>query len=114
MPGASTTQHHRAPAVIPAIVCNHPDDVAEVKTAGDFRLYVRFFDGLEGLVDMGALVHSPHAGVFGELADPARFAEACVEYGAVTWPGGPDLAPDSMYAEIRKNGVWVLRSPKAK
>jgi hypothetical protein len=31
-----------------------------------------------------------------------------VEYGAVTWPGEIDLAPDAMYAEFKKNGEWKL------
>ena len=50
---------------------------------------------------MQALIHSPSAGVFATLADPVRFAEAGVEYGAVTWPAGADLAPDAMYAALR-------------
>lgn len=94
---------------IPPIICNQPDDVAEVQVLDGFRLHVRFYDGLEGQVDMGALLHSPYAGVFGQLADPVRFAEAYVEYGAVIWPGEIDLAPDAMYTEIKKNGEWKLR-----
>ncbi|MEJ2388105.1 MAG: DUF2442 domain-containing protein, partial [Chromatiaceae bacterium] len=43
------------------------------------------------------------------LADPSIFAQAHVEYGAVTWPGEIDLAPDAMYAEIKKAGTWVLQ-----
>ena len=42
------------------------------------------------------------------MADPARFAQAFVVHGAVTWPGEIDLAPDAMYAEIKKLGRWVL------
>ena len=72
------------------------------------RLRVRFIDGLEGLVDMSALVHAPGAGVFAALADPKRFAEAGIEYGAVAWPGEIDLAPDAMYAAIKANGEWIL------
>ncbi len=59
---------------------------------------------------MNGLIHSPRAGVFARLADPARFAEAQVQYGAVAWPGELDLAPDAMYAEIQKTGEWVLPS----
>jgi hypothetical protein len=50
----------------------------------------------------------PTAGVFSALADPDRFAAACVEFGAVTWPGEIDLAPDAMYEEIKAHGRWVL------
>ena len=104
----SPTDEDRSSTLIPAIVCNQPDDVLEVTAVEGFRLYVRFVDGLEGTVDMYDLVHSPDAGVFAPLADPARFGEAFVEHGAVTWPGELDLAPDAMYAELRKHGIWKL------
>ena len=94
---------------VPPIVCKQPDDVAEVEALDRFRLRVRFHDGVEGHVNMNSLVHSPRAGVFAALADPARFAKAYVQYGAVTWPDELDLAPDAMYAEIKKTGEWVLR-----
>ncbi|HZL00581.1 MAG TPA: DUF2442 domain-containing protein [Caulobacteraceae bacterium] len=94
--------------MIPAIVCDQPEDVATVETLPGFRLRVRFHDGLEGIVDMNREVHAPDAGVFAALADPSRFAAAYVEFGAVTWPGEIDLAPDAMHAEISARGVWVL------
>ncbi|SRR5579884_2086683 len=94
--------------IVPPIVCSQPDDVAQVQALDDYRLRVRFHDGLEGYVNMKGLIHSPRAGVFAQLADPARFTEAQVQYGAVSWPGDLDLAPDAMYAEIRKTGEWVL------
>jgi ligand-binding SRPBCC domain-containing protein len=105
---SSESEIDRTTALTPPIVCDHPDDVAEVRALSDFRLHIRFFDGTEGTVDMQALIHSPGAGVFAVLADPARFAEAGVQYGAVTWPSGPDLAPDAMYAALREHGIWKL------
>jgi len=77
-----------------------------VRADRNFSLWVKFFDGTEGTVEMSALVHSPNAGVFAALADPARFAQARVELGAVTWPGDLDPAPDAMYAALRQHGVW--------
>ena len=74
----------------------------------DFRLRVRFLDGTEGTVSMGALIHSDQAGVFAALADPARFAQAFVDYEAVTWPGELDLAPDAMCQGIKAAGEWVV------
>ena len=109
---ARRTREDRSPPMtsltFPPITCNQPDDVAEVKALDDFRLHVRFYDGLEGEVDLSARVRSPHAGVFAQLADPARFAKAYVEYGAVTWPGEIDLAPDTTYEEIKQHGKWTL------
>jgi len=93
---------------IPPIICNQPDDIAEVTALEEFRLHVRFNDGTEGHVDMSALIHSPQAGVFAQLADPGLFSEAFVECGAVTWPGELDLAPDAMYWEFKRHGEWKL------
>jgi hypothetical protein len=80
-----------------------------VEALPNFRLQVRFVDGTEGMVDLAALVCSPKAGVFASLADPVHFARVFVEHGAVTWPGEIDLAPDAMYAEIKKAGTWVMQ-----
>ncbi|MDR2710754.1 MAG: DUF2442 domain-containing protein [Burkholderiales bacterium] len=84
-----------------------PWRVASVQALSGFRLHVKFIDGTEGIVNIASLIQSPGAGVFSALADPALFAQARVEYGAVTWPDDIDLAPDAMYAEIKKTGVWV-------
>jgi hypothetical protein len=57
---------------------------------------------------MSRIVHSPKAGVFAALADPSLFAQVKLEYGAVTWPGELDLAPDAMHAAIQERGMWLL------
>jgi hypothetical protein len=75
----------------------------------DYRLRVRFMDGVEGFVNMKELVFSPEAGVFQALRDRAVFAQAEVVMGAVTWPGELDLAPDAMYDAIKLSGTWELR-----
>lgn len=108
MPGKEAAVADRASAVIPAILCEHGDDVAEVHAESGYRLRVRFYDGISGWVDMSKLINSDHAGVFAALRDPAKFAEAGIELGAVTWPGGLDLAPDAMYEALKDCGEWIL------
>lgn len=85
-----------------------PWRVASVRVLPNFRLEVTFVDGVSGIVDAFNLVHANDAGVFAVLRDGDIFAKAHVDYGAVTWPGNLDLAPDAMYDEIKKHGVWVL------
>src|SRR5665213_3266111 len=97
----SAVQDH-AVAVDPPIVCTQPDDVAEVRALEGFRLFVRFFDGTQGFVEMNERVHRTNAGVFCSLADPEVFAQAGIQYGAVIWANGVDLAPDAMYDEFRR------------
>jgi hypothetical protein len=91
-------------AVMPRV----PWRVIEVHTFPGYRLEVKFMDGATGEVDMSRLVMSDGAGIFAQLRDPALFAQAHVEYGAVVWPGEIDLAPDAMYDEIKKHGRWVV------
>jgi hypothetical protein len=80
-------------------------DVIDVKVAGDFSLVVRFRDGLEGAVKF---LPSFFRGVFTHLASPPEFQKVHVVDGVVTWPGELDLAPDAMYAEIKRSGEWLL------
>jgi hypothetical protein len=80
-------------------------DVTEVKVIGDFALTVRFQDGLEGTVKF---LPSFFRGVFTHLDSLPEFRKVQVVDGVVTWPGELDLAPDAMYAEIKRNGEWLL------
>jgi hypothetical protein len=85
-----------------------PWRVTAVEALPGFRLQVEFADRLKGMVDLSGLVHSPKAGVFAALADPLLFAQVQLDYGAVTWPGELDLAPDAMHAAIQEHKVWSL------
>jgi hypothetical protein len=96
-------------AVDPPILSERAEDVAEVSDVGDYRLYVRFFDGTAGYVDMKERVLSPNARAFASLADPKVFSQIGIGFGTVMWANEMDLAPDVMYDEIKRHGVWVLR-----
>jgi hypothetical protein len=85
-----------------------PWRVAHVKVLSGFRLHVRFNDGTEGNVELSDFVHSGSAGIFAALRDATLFAQARIESGAVTWPGGLDLAPDAMHRAIKARGTWIV------
>ncbi len=104
MPKRTATEEDITPPIAPKV----PWRVSSVSALPGFRLAVRFMDGSEGEVDLSRLVASERAGVFSKLRDPEVFAKVYLEYGAVSWPGEIDLAPDAMYDEIRANGRWVL------
>jgi hypothetical protein len=94
--------------IVPAIVPKAPWRIASVSHLPGFRLAVRFNDGTEGTVAMSGLIHSPAAGVFEALRDESIFAKVSLLYGAVTWPGEIDIAPDAMYEEICRIGEYIL------
>ncbi len=75
-------------------------DVIEVKPTGNRVLEVKFADGLAGTIRLDP---SYCTGVFSPLLDDTLLEQATVQYGAVTWPNGLDLAPDTMYREISQN-----------
>ncbi len=86
-------------------------DVTTVSTAGDYRLYLRFEDGAEGVVDLKPRLS--FRGVFAPLKDPAYFAKVRVdpELGTIAWPNGADLDPDVLYAWV--TGALVLHETEA-
>jgi len=94
-------QQDLAAAIAPPVRPVMPWRVAGVETLPGYRLRVRFLDGLEGVVDVWALIASPNAGVFAIVADPEAFNRAFVRLGAVCWPGDVDIAPDAIHAAIR-------------
>lgn len=85
-----------------------PWRVSNVKALPSFRLQVQFVDGTEGIVDMASFLKRD-CGVFKALRDEEVFGAVHVEHGAVTWPDELDLAPDKMYDELQKTGVYVMR-----
>ena len=64
----------------------------------------RFADGVAGEVYVLDRMRGP---VFEHAQTPKGFAEVIVdpETGTVCWPGGADLAPDTLYERVR-TGVW--------
>ena len=101
MPSEAITETDQAAGVVPAA----PWRLRALSVLPGWQLAATFIDGLNGIVDMSALVHGSDAGVFEALRDPAFFARAYLDCGAVTWPNGADLAPDGMYEEIRRSGM---------
>ncbi len=75
-------------------------DVVEARPLDGFRLFLRFEDGIEGVVDVSKLVS--FSGVFAPLKDRAHFVQVQVnkDVGTVCWPGGADLDPDVLYSVL--------------
>jgi hypothetical protein len=75
-------------------------DIVAVKPLGEYRLYLRFEDGTEGIVDLAERL--AFRGVFEPLRDPACFAQVRVdnELGTIAWPNGADLDPDVLYSQL--------------
>jgi len=96
---------NQATGVVPAA----PWRISTLKVLPNWQLSVTFNDGLTGLVDVSELINNDDPGIFIALREQSFFMQAYLDYGAVAWPNGADLAPDTMYKAIRKTGLCVLK-----
>lgn len=85
-------------------------DIVEARATGGHRLYVRFEDGLDGEIDLGALVE--FKGIFQPLQDPEEVSKVRVdpETGTICWPSGADLDPDVLYAKVTGEPIKLPES----
>jgi len=86
-------------------------DITEAAVVRHGVLRLEFADGLTGEVAVLDRMRGP---VFEHARTSEGFAKVTVdeETGAVTWPGGGDLAPDTLYERVR-SGVWPGRNVAA-
>ena len=80
-------------------------DVVAVEPLEQYQLYLRFEDGVEGVVDLDKLVS--FSGVFAPLQDLDYFATVVVnsEIGTIAWSCGADLDPDVLYAIVANQPI---------
>lgn len=74
----------------------------EAEYRHEYRIWLKFADGLEGEVDLEAELWGE---IFEPLKDKARFAEFALdkELGTIVWPNGADFAPEFLYQKLRPN-----------
>jgi hypothetical protein len=79
-------------------------DITDAQVVRHGRLRLTFADGVAGEVDVLDRMYGP---VFAQARTPEGFAKVSVdpETGTVVWPGGVDLAPDTLYVCVR-TGIW--------
>lgn len=81
-------------------------DIIKVSVVRHGVLKLTFADGLNGTVDVLPRMWGP---VFERARTEAGFVEVYVdaESGTIAWPGGVDLAPDTLYERVR-TGSWPV------
>jgi hypothetical protein len=79
-------------------------DITAVSVVRHGVLRLTFADGLGGEVDVLGRMRGP---VFDQARAPDGFVKVTLdgESGTVIWPGGADLAPDTLYERVR-TGAW--------
>jgi len=86
-------------------------DITDASVPQHGVLRLTFADGVTGEINVLDRMRGP---VFERAVTPEGFAEVAVdaETGTVCWPGGADLAPDTLYERV-KTGVWPDQSQAA-
>jgi Protein of unknown function (DUF2442) len=86
-------------------------DITEASVVRHGVLDLTFADGLRGTVDVLPHMWGP---VFEKARTEEGFSQAYVdtETGTVAWPGGADLAPDTLYERVR-TGAWPDLNPSS-
>jgi hypothetical protein len=81
--------------------------ITGISPLAGYRLSVEFEDGVAGTIELESDLFGP---VFEPLRDEVLFAQVRLdEFGTPCWPGGADLAPDAIYAQL--TGQPISRTP---
>ena len=82
--------------------------IVNAEYRGDFRIQVTFNDGVQEVLDFSQWLEGP---IFEPLKSRGYFRRFFVEGGAITWPNGADIAPETIYdAATRKRQGAPIRN----
>lgn len=79
--------------------------ITALELAGDHRLKLTFSDGSTGVWNAYPLFADRPTVLTEPLLQPAEFARAFVEAGALAWPNGLELAPWTLHQELKEGGL---------
>jgi len=78
----------------------------EVRALPDYRLWLRYADGVTGEVDLSHLVGR---GVFALWNDPRQFGQVHISpHGSIAWTDEVEMCPDALYLEITGKSVYEI------
>ena len=74
--------------------------VIELEAREKYRLWLRYSDGTEGVVDLSDMAHTE---LFADWQKPGIFEQVEIgEYGEVFWTEDASLCADSLYLDLTK------------
>ena len=68
--------------------------VSDVDYLKDYKLKVKFNDGISKTIDLFPYLNGP---IFGELKDKEKFVQYGLTRCTIEWANGADLAPEFLY-----------------
>ena len=76
--------------------------VTQAEYRGEYKIHLAFNDGIEGVVDFADWLEGP---VFEPVRDPDFFQRFFIEAGALVWPNGADIAPETLYERAKASAA---------
>ena len=79
-------------------------DAIEVKAVGEYRVWVRFSDGREGVRDFADMIDTGGP-MIEPLRDPAVFQQVYVHNNVPAWPNGLEIDATNLHMEMERAGL---------
>ncbi|MBF0098586.1 MAG: DUF2442 domain-containing protein [Magnetococcales bacterium] len=78
--------------------------VTGVEYRGDYRLWLRFDNGISGQVELESELWGE---MFAPLRDQGAFSDVRVdsELGTIAWANGADMAPEFLFERLQRDEV---------
>ena len=80
--------------------------LVQIKSEGDATLWLTFSDGATAHWSASDLIARDTV-MTRPLADPAYFARAFIEGGALAWPNGFELSADALHRRLDAGGALI-------
>lgn len=78
--------------------------VTELKPLNNFRLWLKFSDGSEGIRDYSDMIQEGGQ-MIEPLQDQAFFNRVFISFGVPSWPNGYDVDAIALYQELEEAGL---------
>jgi hypothetical protein len=86
------------------------NEVKKIEYKGKYVYHIQFDDGVEGDIDLEEYISKDP--VFQTLKDQKLFSQAGIEGGAIAWPNGTDIAPETLYEKLTDASNSLQRTRK--
>lgn len=83
--------------------------VLEVKYLSDYKIYIKFEDGVSGTIQLDDLVMK---GIFKVLRDKAQFAKIYSKGSSIAWSEELEIDATNIYSEITGKDFGEILHPK--
>jgi len=75
--------------------------VIKAELKNDYRVYVEFNDGTNGIIDFKQILENDHRAIIRELLDKDLFKTVKVNLNTLCWDNDVDFAPDYLYDQVK-------------